>query len=193
MRRSALFLLLPLLLLTLAACGDSQDDESNDPSGPVPAGGQPGMPAGPSSELNPPRVGEATSDMKLTDQMMEDYVALTRKLHKTGAQGPTDAMLAGYSIDMTRWLSIATLASRAAMASNAGQARKRTEETLAGLRKRLDGASAARREGLERAIAGLETQLDLIDKMPTASEQDRKNYEVLEKWMPKLRAAQEGR
>lgn len=191
-------LLACLLAVACCACGD---DPAKGPKGPLEdlmrgnpqVPGFPGMPTG----LPGMTPGTGPTDflqlgkIELTDEIMASYVEVVRAFADMKGQTPSLQVLQAHSLDLQRWAAVSAAIARSHMPS-ARDSLGGLEKQLASARARLATAPEAQRAGLQQQVDAYERALEqaratLPEEEP--DDVDRRNYEVVQRWMDRIKAA----
>ena len=164
------------LCFVLAGCGD--DKKAGNPFE-----GMPGMPGGTSTA----DMMKGGGTVKLTDEMMERYVAAVKALKDIDTPG--EAMLARYKFSTQQWVQVSMIIGTSTARSAMSGARPQLEKQLAEMKQRLAQAGPDEKAMFELQIENLEAQLESMKDVGEANDIDKHNMEVLERWKDRLDAA----
>jgi hypothetical protein len=178
-----------LAVLLLAACGDDK------PAGPATlediVSGRSGMPGG-LSGLAPGSADawKQAGTIELTDDLMQSYVDMLERMKELNSDSPDTALLAAYSLDRKHWGAITAAIARSALVGAKPAQQAMLEKQLEGLRKRHAEAPPNMKDALAKQIEAYEKTLSSsVAAIPDATELDRKNQAVIERWMERIRDA----
>jgi hypothetical protein len=135
-------------------------------------------------------------NVELTDALMEKYVAISGELKKVGESGFA-ALLTRHGWSAERWTQVyATVAQGMISAMNAtvsashDEALKQYDASIAELQSQIAEANEEQTADLRPSLEELKrARAELASSRVEASDLDRKNAEVLQRWMPRLEAA----
>lgn len=179
--------------LLLAACG-GEEKKSEESALRDFFEGKGGMPPGMTGDGPDPTADWAKlGQIELTDEMMGNYVKLIEKAKNLRGR-PDAGLLQAYSLDWRQWLAISTAITRAEVATGKGSLIENYEKQLANARKRLAEAPEDRKEAYESMVKGYEDALAGLEKaLPDATDLDRKNHALVQRWMDRIKAAGAGK
>lgn len=168
-----------LCSLLLFACGD-KSSKAAEPS--------------PDGFVDETHDAASEKPIALTDKLMEDYVEIAREMKKAGNAGNV-AFLTRFGWSMERWVQVSNAvaqgmmsAGRAQMSEMAKASNAEIDRTIADLTARLKAAPEAEREALKAQLEALQASRISLGEFGQASDLDRRNAEVLERWKPRLEA-----
>ncbi len=186
MFRTALICAFVCVLLVLAGCGKdepTQEEALRD----LFSGKGAGFP-GAGGETDPTKVWEQMGKIELTDAMMESYVKLIEKM-QSAAGRPDAAMLKAYSLNWQQWAAIGGAVARAQVATSKSKMVTNLEKQIEKTQKKLDEAPESRKQSYRDMLRGYRQSLASMKDLPDATDLDRKNQAVIERWMDRIRAA----
>jgi hypothetical protein len=146
------------------------------------------MPGGMPTGLPGPDMLIKTGTVELTDDMMERYVALVEELG-SATKMPTAALLARHKFALPQWLALNQIIGGSLARSSMSGIRPKLEKQLADLKAERGTAPEAKQRILDAQIKGLEAQLKALGGIAEASDIDRRNMEVFERWRDRVEAA----
>lgn len=176
--------------LGLSACGDEKKGQVQPSLRDTLAGKGDGSPFGEGGIRAEDLVDvlKNAGQIELTDAMMETYVDRMRELKEAGATA-TQAWMKSHGMDWRQWLAISTVIAGSKSHIAISDQLQSAEKRLADVRSKLEGAEEANRPTLEATVRGYEKQLEVLRKMPGATDLDRKNQALLKRWAERLEAA----
>jgi len=171
------------LLLIASGCGDDKKP-SDDALGDVMNGKSPsGMPTPESMQ----DVFKNAGKIKLTDDMMKDYVAMLSELK--GVRTPGAALLAKYHFTAQKWVKIAMIIGTSKARVGVTDALPKLDAQIAKLKAKRDAAPPEQRAGYDRTLQMMESQRSALGGMGHANDIDRENAAVYERWKDRVEAA----
>lgn len=191
--------LVTAVCLLLAGCGDDKDPgnpiedamrgktPAGMPSG-MPTGMPPGMPGGLPAGVPGPDMLTKEATVKLTDDMMERYVAAIKELGSTDGM-PSAALLTRHKFAMPQWLAINQIIGASYARTGMSAARPAMEKRLAELKKQLASADATQKPMVEMQIQVIESQLKAMPAVAEANDVDKHNMAVIERWKDRIQKA----
>ncbi len=169
--------------LGLAACGDEEpaDVTAVDPGG--------DGAANPADEV---REQMTVEELVLTDEVMEQYVAIATEIKRLREEGQADLLKAlerhGWSAE--RWNAIVREVSSHRSPQVSPAAREKMESNIAMLEKQIESMKA--KPGTEAAVKRLSGTRDALqralDDLPGGDSLAAKNQAVIERWKAKIDA-----
>ncbi|MBK9387469.1 MAG: hypothetical protein IPN34_21865 [Planctomycetes bacterium] len=160
----------------LSACSKENESSSDDGS------------SGDSSEV--------PQNVELSDALMEKYLAIYQEVKKAGESGVA-ALLTRHGWSLERWTQVSATvtqgmisAMNATVSASHDEALKQYDASIAELESQIAEANEEQAAGLKPSLEELKrARAELASSRVQASDLDRKNAEVLQRWMPRLEAA----
>ncbi|MHC5010607.1 MAG: hypothetical protein ACYTG6_06595 [Planctomycetota bacterium] len=201
--RPRLFVL-PVLLLaaTLVACGDKPASDEERARDALEEAMDRGIPIG--FDRTGSGLTTNPSSIELTDEMMEQYIAMMKEMKGVSdSDVPPVALLNRYGWDLQRYMTVSMKIAQATASGVRGSMNENLPEQLADmdqqiadLEQRIAEADATTKPMLESGLEMLRRRrsglVEHVESLGTSSDLDRKNWEVLQRWLPRLEEAAEG-
>lgn len=140
----------------------------------------------------------AEQPVELTDKLMEQYLAILKEA-KSAADAGGMKFLTKYGWNMERWVQVSAAvasgvgsAGKAQFGDAAAKAGDQFADQIRAAEARMATANAEEKALLREQIDALRTaQKEFGAAATSVTDLDRRNAEVLQRWLPKLQAVQE--